>query len=214
MTELVLIGFRHGTKLTENIFLAIYSFIGLLAHPVAKILLDLGIIPNQVTALRLLFFTPINLGLVLSEYPHKYVCILINSLIGFFSDAVDGQMTRISGVKTDLGKLLDPLADKALVLSFALIIINNEPAIFGVVAFFQVTSALAASYFHFIGGVAAEKLQANKIGKAKMFFYSTGFLFYGLNLLLPIAPILAKIIIVIGIPLDFLSQYKKIKQLF
>lgn len=214
MTELILVGFRHSAKLSENVFEAIYGLVGLLAYPIAKILLALGVTPNQVTALRLLFFTPINLWLAFSEYQYKYIGILFNSLLGFFSDAVDGQMAKISGIKTDLGKLLDPLADKALVLSFALIIVDSEPAIFTVVMFFQVTSALAASYLHFIGGVAAEKLQANKIGKAKMFFYSFGFLFYGVSLLLPIAPTLAKIIIFIGIPLDFLSQYKKIKQLF
>ena len=77
-------------------------------------------LPNRLTVARL-FMVPVFL-LVMFFIPGKFW--LIRNIVGaviFLSaaitDAVDGHMARKYGLITDFGKFLDPLADKALVIS-------------------------------------------------------------------------------------------------
>lgn len=216
VTESLVRGIKGGVSLTEDLFVALYSLVGFLAKPIAYILLFINVSPNQVTASRLLIFTPINIWLVFSDYQSKYLLILLNSLIGFWTDAIDGQMAAIANQKTSVGKLLDPLADKSLTLSVAIIIMNNEPQIFWVIVFFQTTSAIAAGYLYFIENMPAEKLQANYTGKTKMFFYACGFILYSVGLIINDTYILmvAQTLIISGLPLDVISQFKKVRQIF
>jgi len=210
--------------LMEFSFSAGSTLIGWLAFPFAKLFLYLGITPNQVTASRMLIFAPINAWLILSEYQDKYVYILINSAIGFFSDAIDGKMARLSGKKTDFGKLLDPMADKIFILSVVFLIVEYDLRICLIISFLQVTSGIVAGYLRFFGGISADTLQAERVGKTKMFCYSLGFLLYFVyKLILETLPVLLSfsaslltagiVLILVGIPLDAWSQSKKIKKI-
>ena len=77
-------------------------------------------LPNKLTVARL-FMVPIFL-VVMFVIPSDYW--LIRNIVGAviflgasITDAVDGHMARKYGLITDFGKFLDPLADKALVIS-------------------------------------------------------------------------------------------------
>jgi len=80
--------------------------------------------PNRITLLRLLLVTPFILLLLnAAEQPaYRYAAIALVTLIGI-CDAADGIVARRTGSITRLGSVLDPLADKALMIS-ALVVLS------------------------------------------------------------------------------------------
>ena len=78
-------------------------------------------LPNKLTMLRIILI-PVFLVLVLVEsIPMHYLWALLVYLIACFTDTLDGHIARSRGLVTDFGKLMDPLADKLLVMSLRLI---------------------------------------------------------------------------------------------
>ena len=70
-------------------------------------------VPNQITLLRL-GFLPLFLILILYQ---KYQWALLVLAVAAVSDAVDGFLAKRFNMTSELGALLDPLADKALLVS-------------------------------------------------------------------------------------------------
>lgn len=73
-------------------------------------------LPNAITVARILavpFFIWSLVAVSNSESPLRWVSELIFIVI-MASDGIDGAIARKRGIVTDLGKLLDPIADKAL----------------------------------------------------------------------------------------------------
>ena len=73
-------------------------------------------LPNAITAARILavpFFIWSLVSISSDESPMRWVSVLIFIII-MASDGVDGAIARKRGIVTDLGKLLDPIADKTL----------------------------------------------------------------------------------------------------
>ena len=74
-------------------------------------------LPNKLTMLRIILI-PVFLVLVLVEsIPMHYLWALLVYLIACFTDTLDGHIARSRGLVTDFGKLMDPLADKLLVIA-------------------------------------------------------------------------------------------------
>ena len=71
------------------------------------------IIPNAITSLRLLLAIPI----WISVYQGNELLALILFVIAGLSDGLDGYLARKFKWESEFGKLLDPLADKCLILS-------------------------------------------------------------------------------------------------
>jgi len=84
-------------------------------------------LPNILSALRIVL-VGVFVGLFLAG---RYLPALSVFVFAFFTDVLDGQIARANGWVTNLGKLLDPLADKLMTLA-ALICISvgkpNKPA--------------------------------------------------------------------------------------
>ena len=70
-------------------------------------------VPNLITSLRIIL-TPIFIIYVLDE---KYLLALIVFIIAGLSDAVDGFIARVFDQKSLLGAILDPIADKILLVT-------------------------------------------------------------------------------------------------
>ncbi len=73
-------------------------------------------LPNAITMARILavpFFIWSLVSVSNDESPMRWISVLIFIVI-MASDGVDGAIARKKGIVTDLGKLLDPIADKAL----------------------------------------------------------------------------------------------------
>jgi cardiolipin synthase len=83
-------------------------------------------LPNLITILRLMLVPLVVLMIVQGRLQTAFVLFVVAGI----SDAVDGAIARRFNMKSELGAYLDPLADKALIVSIyvALAITNVIPA--------------------------------------------------------------------------------------
>ncbi|MBR3289768.1 MAG: CDP-diacylglycerol--glycerol-3-phosphate 3-phosphatidyltransferase [Clostridia bacterium] len=70
-------------------------------------------IANKLTVLRVIL-TPIFLLLFLIEFPFHYIASLAVFGLAAYTDLLDGKLARERNLITNLGKFLDPIADKML----------------------------------------------------------------------------------------------------
>lgn len=75
-------------------------------------------IPNLVTILRFLLVPPVAVLIVQGEYAWALLLFLIAGL----SDGIDGFLARYFDWRTELGAVLDPLADKTLMITTYLLL--------------------------------------------------------------------------------------------
>jgi len=71
-------------------------------------------LPNSLTLLRI-FMVPILVVILLTKFEGKELWGVSVFLVAAFTDFLDGYLARKRGEVTNLGKLLDPIADKLLV---------------------------------------------------------------------------------------------------
>lgn len=118
--------------------------------------------PNHITILRL-FLTPFVIWfLSIGDYTKGLILFIITA----FTDAIDGSVARIRNQITDLGKILDPIADKLLITSVLVIIILKG------LNFYLASAIIGIEIIFIIGGIwrktKKEKVEANIWGKVKM----------------------------------------------
>lgn len=70
-------------------------------------------LPNKLTLARCIM-TPIFLAMMVIDFPHHYAAALLVFILASLTDWLDGKIARKNNLVTNLGKFLDPLADKAL----------------------------------------------------------------------------------------------------
>ena len=70
-------------------------------------------LPNKLTVLRCIM-TPVMLAALLIEFPFHYGVALLLFIAASLTDMLDGKIARKHNLITNLGKFLDPLADKML----------------------------------------------------------------------------------------------------
>lgn len=82
-------------------------------------------LPTWITVSRSLFIPPILYGLSQPTIAARWVVVVL-FLIGAGTDWVDGYLARKLNQVTDLGKFLDPLVDKLLVLAPLLALVEQQ----------------------------------------------------------------------------------------
>lgn len=70
-------------------------------------------LPNKLTVLRIIL-APVFLVLLTVNFPHHYIAALLVFIAASLTDMFDGKIARKYNLITNLGKFLDPLADKML----------------------------------------------------------------------------------------------------
>ena len=70
-------------------------------------------LPNKLTVVRIVL-APLFLLFAVWEFPFHYAVSLIVFIAAALTDMFDGKIARAQGLITNLGKFLDPLADKML----------------------------------------------------------------------------------------------------
>ena len=81
-------------------------------------------LPNALTLSRLAAI-PVLIVLLLADFPgHDQVAAVV-FIIFSLTDTADGQIARRRGLVSDLGKFLDPLADKLYVLSVLIVLVQQ-----------------------------------------------------------------------------------------
>ena len=87
-------------------------------------------LPSQITLLRILL-VPVFIGLLIysSGTPHFYHAAVAVFLVSCLTDALDGYLARRLGQTSTFGRIIDPLADKILLLSgfLCLSLMENLP---------------------------------------------------------------------------------------
>ena len=71
-----------------------------------------SLLPNLITSLRMLLVLPAGWLLWLGRYPEALVVVGVAGA----SDALDGELARRFGWRSSFGSMMDPIADKLLVL--------------------------------------------------------------------------------------------------
>src|SRR5260370_20803731 len=81
-------------------------------------------IPNALTVSRLAAI-PVLMALLLVRFPgHDQVAAAL-FIVFSLTDTLDGQIARRRGTVSDLGRVLDPLADKLFVLSLLIVLVQE-----------------------------------------------------------------------------------------
>lgn len=122
-------------------------------------------LPNIISLIRIGFVPVI---IVLAGIPGQGAEIASGFVFGiaFFLDFLDGKIARSQNKITDFGKMIDPIADKILMLSSMIIIVQLGliPAWFVIVVLFR---ELSVDALRMIISSKGRILAAGKIGKYK-----------------------------------------------
>lgn len=88
-------------------------------------------LPNKITLTRIFMIPVFVLIFFLDILPFHYGIAAIVFLLAAFTDFVDGYIARSRNLVTNLGKFLDPIADKVLVSTAMLLLLTLKDGLFG-----------------------------------------------------------------------------------
>ena len=133
-------------------------------------------LPNKLTILRLIMIPLFVATFYITALPYNYLISTIIFVLAALTDFLDGYIARKYNLVTNLGKFLDPIADKVLV-STALIVMllpmQGEMAIlpfYGAIAVAIILAReLIVSGFRIVAASNGKVLAADKSGKIKTF---------------------------------------------
>lgn len=126
-------------------------------------------LPTKLTFLRILLI-PVFIALFFIEFPFHCAAATGVFIIASFTDFLDGYIARKNNLVTDLGKFLDPIADKMLVCCalFAIVLFDNKFRIATVIcAMIIMCRELMVSGFRIVASSKNVVLAADKLGKIK-----------------------------------------------
>lgn len=142
-------------------------------------------LPNKITLMRI-FMIPVFVAVFYCGFFTRW-CYLASAVIfalAAATDALDGHIARSRGLVTDLGKFLDPIADKVLVSSALIVLMTIMPflqawsfeygqiflIVLGVCVALILARELIVSGFRMIAAGKNLVLAADKLGKVKTVF--------------------------------------------
>lgn len=140
-------------------------------------------IPNKISITRICLM-PVFIALFLLNFPYAKFVALGVFIIAAASDALDGYIARKYNLVTDLGKFLDPIADKLLATTgLILLIVGADPIIpmpYGIIVMFiMILRDYEVTGLRQVAQLKGRIIAADKVAKIKAnFLYGT--LVYGL----------------------------------
>ncbi len=137
-------------------------------------------LPNKITLTRICMIPVFVLFFYLDMVPCNYLIAAIVFVLAALTDALDGHIARSRNLVTNLGKFLDPIADKVLV-STAFILLLTRPQAFllagewgltvaGILVALILARELIVSGFRMIAAGQNVVLAADALGKIKTVF--------------------------------------------
>lgn len=127
-------------------------------------------LPNKLSLLRIILI-PFLIFFYLADFvPFGKVIAIAIFIIASYTDMLDGQIARKRNLVTNLGKLLDPIADKLLVVSTLLLVVTDAtiPSPYGVIiAIIIIGRELLISAFRQIAASKNFVMAADIFGKLK-----------------------------------------------
>ena len=129
-------------------------------------------LPNKITLTRICLI-PVVIALYLINFPYHYLISAIMFALTATTDFLDGYFARKLNQVTNLGKFLDPIADKVLVVTGLLLILERGvlPFAFGSIACIVIISReLIVGALRQIAAAENKVLAADWWGKVKTCF--------------------------------------------
>ncbi len=139
-------------------------------------------LPNKITLSRIILIPIFAVLFFVESIPCHYFISALIFILAACTDFVDGHIARSRGLVTNLGKFLDPIADKVLVsTAFILLLVRQETltvlwegewvAIYaGVCIAIILARELIVSGFRMVAASTGLVLAADKVGKVKTTF--------------------------------------------
>ena len=133
-------------------------------------------LPNKLTITRIIMIPLFVAAYYISAIPFNYLISAIIFALAAFTDFLDGYIARKYNLVTDLGKFLDPVADKVLVAAALIImlVVPNGGAIIlpeycAIFVAIILARELIISGFRMVAASKGKVLAADKSGKLKTF---------------------------------------------
>jgi len=125
-------------------------------------------IPNVLTLIRILL-VPVIVVALLDETPNGDALAAIVFAIAAFTDGLDGYLARHRGSVTTFGKLMDPIADKLLIIAplVSLVSLHRIPAW---VAMVIIAREFAVTALRMVAAEQGVVIAASSLGKLKTVF--------------------------------------------
>ncbi len=83
-------------------------------------------LPNKLTVLRVLFIPVVMVFILAEGIPYRWLLGGICFGLASLTDMLDGRIARRRNLITDFGKLMDPVADKMLIMSTLVCFVQSE----------------------------------------------------------------------------------------
>ena len=130
-------------------------------------------LPNKLSIIRICLIPIFTVVFYIPQIPYRFLISAIIFVVAACTDFLDGYIARKYNMVTNLGKFLDPIADKVLV-STALIVMLTVPTIApwytGIAVAIILARELIVSGFRMVAASRGMVLAADKLGKAKTIF--------------------------------------------
>lgn len=123
-------------------------------------------LPNVLTVARILLI-PVFVLLFVTPTPDRSMAAAVVFIVAALTDLLDGYLARRCGQVTKLGRLLDPIADKLLVLS-ALIVLVQVDRVSALIAILIIAREVAVTGIRAIAATEGMIISAETTGKYKM----------------------------------------------
>jgi len=122
-------------------------------------------LPNQLTVMRLGFCGLLLISMTI-PWPYAATTALVLFILASLTDWLDGAIARARNLVTDLGKLLDPLADKVLIVAALVALVQRGIAPMWMVVII-ITREFLITGLRTIAAAKQKILAAERIGKHK-----------------------------------------------
>ena len=133
-------------------------------------------LPTKLTVLRIILIPVFVAVYYITAIPYNYLISTIIFALAAFTDFLDGYIARKYNLVTDLGKFLDPIADKVLVAAalIVMLVVPNGgveilPAYCAIFVALILARELIISGFRMVAAAKGKVLAADKAGKIKTF---------------------------------------------
>ena len=129
-------------------------------------------LPNKISTLRILLI-PAMVTFYLLPFAWSKLLAAIIFVVAACTDFVDGYIARSRNMVTDLGKFLDPIADKCLLLASIILLIADGTIVSPyaqIVAIIILARELIISAFRQVAATKNVVMAADKWGKLKTIF--------------------------------------------
>lgn len=134
-------------------------------------------LPNKLTILRIIMIPVFMAIFYIEAIPYNYLISAVIFTLAALTDFLDGHIARKRNLVTNLGKFLDPIADKCLVATALIIMLNPFsnvleilPWYAGIAVAIILCRELIVSGFRIVAASRGLVLAADKAGKIKTVF--------------------------------------------